>query len=205
MAHTAVWTLLVLTVAGNDRVDYGDLGVASTPWVRQFIIALLVILAVQIAFVTREKWWREVLFDRPRSAKAWMWIPAMFIVFIGVAHLANEGVSDAPTSYWIGMTLTMALVGITEELTFRGVLVVGARRQWGSERKALLWSSVLFGLFHLPNFWFGQDLDITLRQVVFTALMGTIFYSLRRASGTLILCIVLHAVYDWVLIQAAFN
>lgn len=205
VVHTAVWTLLVLTLAGEDRVTYDMLGSASTPWVRQFVIALLVILAIQVAFITREKWWSEVLRDRPRSAKLRTWIPAMFIVLVVVVKLANEGISDAPASYWVGMTMTMALVGITEELTFRGIVVVGARRQWGDERKALLWSSALFGLFHFPNWWFGQDLGVTLRQVVFTAIMGMAFYSLRRASGMLVVCIILHAAYDWVLIQSAFG
>lgn len=205
VVHVVLWTVMVLTIAGGDRVDYDRLGDGSTPWVRQFIVALLVILVVQSVFITRERWWGEVLRDRPRSAKAWMWIPPALLLLGGLARLGNDGLSDAPSSYWIGMTTAIFLVGVTEELSFRGILLVGARRQWGSERRALLLSSALFGLFHLPNWLFGQDLPTTLRQVVFTAVLGTAFYALRRASGTLFLCMILHVAYDWMLIQGAFG
>lgn len=203
--HTLVWTGLVLVLPGGDRVDYDLLGDASTPWVRQFVIALLVVLAIQIVFISREKMWSEVLRDRPRAGRFSMWLPPALVLLIGVSVLVDERISDAPIRYWIGMTATMLLVGITEEVTFRGILVVGARRRWGSEWRALLLSSVLFGLFHLPNWLLGQGLSTTIRQVIVTALMGGIFYSLRRASGTLLTCIVLHAAYDWVLIQGMFD
>lgn len=204
LVHITIWTGLVYVGAGSDRLDYDKLGESSTPWVRQFQIALLAVLVLQVAFLTRERWWGDVFRDTPRSARWWMWLPPVFIVLVGLALLTNEGVSDAPRSYWIGMTITMLLVGITEEITFRGILVVGARRQGSNERSVLLMSSALFGLFHFPNWILGQDLVDTLRQVIFTAVIGTAFYALRRASGTLMACIALHAAYDWVIIQGAF-
>ena len=85
----------------------------------------------------------------------------------------------------------------------RGIVVGGARRTWNREGFALVASSVLFGLFHLPNWLLGQSLPTTIRQVVVTALLGMVFFALRRASGTLLTCIVLHAVYDWMIIQGA--
>lgn len=202
--HVIVWTALVYGVPGNDRLDYELLGDSSTPWVRQFIVALLAVLVLQIVFISRHGMWREVMADRTRSARWLMWIPSILIVFVGVVALVDSGISDAPRAYWIGMTITMVLVGLTEEITFRGILVVGVRRTGGGEAAALLVSSLLFGLFHLPNWLLGQDLVTTLRQVVFTAVVGAAFYSLRRASGSIVACIILHAAYDWVLIQGSF-
>jgi membrane protease YdiL (CAAX protease family) len=40
-------------------------------------------------------------------------------------------------------------------------------------------------------------------QVLVTGVMGTVLYSLRRASGRLWPCVVLHAAYDWVVVQGA--
>lgn len=205
LIHVVVWTGLVFVVAGNDRVDYDLLGDGSTPWVRQFVVALVAVLVIQIVFISREKMWGDVLRDRPRSKRWWMWLPSILVAVVALAVLLDEGISDAPTSYWIGMSTTMLLVGITEEVTFRGILVAGARRTWGSEWRALVLSSGLFGLFHLPNWLLGQDFSATVRQVIVTAVMGAVFYSLRRASGTLMTCIVLHAAYDWVLIQQMFD
>lgn len=204
LVHVTVWTGLVLLVPGDDRVDYDVLGDASTPWIRQFVVALIAVLIVQIVFITRTNMWRDVLRDRPRSTSAWMWLPPTALALVGVAAFVSKGLSDAPRSYWIGMTITMFLVGLTEEITFRGIVVAGTRRAGGSESRALLVSSGLFGLFHLPNWLLGQDLSATARQVLVTAVIGTVFYALRRASGTLITCIVLHAAYDWMLIQGSF-
>lgn len=205
LLHVAVWTGLILVVPGNDRVPYDILGDATTPWVRQFHVALLAVLVLQVVYIGARGWWTEVLFDRPRSSKWWMWIAPALMVMSGLGALGSNGLSDAPGSYWVGMTITMMLVGLTEELSFRGILVTGARKAGRSERTVMLFSSVLFGLFHLPNWWLGQDLGPTLTQVVVTALVGAGLFGFRRASGSLIPCVVLHAAYDWMLIQGAFN
>jgi membrane protease YdiL (CAAX protease family) len=204
LVHTAVWTSLILVVPGKDRLDYDLLGDAATPWVRQFIVALLAVLALQIVFITREKMWADVVRDRPRSTRQWMWVPSLLIAAVGIAAVVGSGISGAPRSYWIGMSITMLLVGLTEEVTFRGILIVGVRRTGGGETKALLVSSVLFGLFHLPNGLLGQAWNTTIRQVIVTGVIGVAFYALRRASGTLLACIVLHAAYDWAVIQGSF-
>lgn len=202
--HVIVWTGLILLIPGSDRIDYEHLGDASTPWVRQFIIALVAVFVLQCIVLTRGHLWREVFVEAPRARRLWMWLPPLLLLVAGTGALLRDGLSDAPASYWIGLTTTMVLVGITEELSFRGLLLVGARREWGSERVAVVFSSVLFGLFHLPNWLLGQDGLMTVRQVGATAVLGLVFYVLRRASGTLITCIVLHTVYDWLLIQGTF-
>lgn len=203
IVHVIVWTGLVLLVPGGDGVDYDLLGDASTPWVRQFIIPLMAVLVLQSVYISRRKMWREIVRDQDRSHRKWLWLPPMLLLAAGVGVFANDGLGDASSRYWIGMTLTMLLVGVTEEITFRGIVVVGARRTWNREGFALIASSVLFGLFHLPNWLLGQSLSMTIRQVVVTALLGMVFFALRRASGTLLACIVLHAVYDWMVIQGA--
>ncbi len=204
LVHVVVWTSLVYVVAGNDRVDYDMLGDGTTPWVRQFVVALVAVLVLQILFISRQRLWAEVVVDRPRRSRKWMWFPPFLLLCAGIGVVASDGLSSAPGSYWIGMTVTMILVGLTEELTFRGILVATLRRTGSGERGVLLISSLLFGLFHLPNWILGQDFVTTVRQVAFTALFGMIFYALRRASGTLIACVVLHALYDWMIVQGAF-
>lgn len=205
LVHTVVWTTLVLLVAGDAGVDYGDIGVPSTPWVRQFVVALTVVLAMQLVYLSRTPDRSGILREPHRSTKRSAWVPPILLLLAGLGVFANDGLSDAPASWWVGMVTTMLLVGITEELTFRGILVQGLREGGSGERRVVIVSSVLFGLFHLPNFLLGQDLSTTVRQVVVTAVLGAAFHSLRRASGSLIPCMVLHAVYDWSLLQGAFG
>jgi len=203
IVHVIVWTGLVLIAPGGDRVDYDLLGDAATPWVRQFILPLTAVLALQSVYISRRKLWGEIMRDRDSSRRKWLWLPPVLLLAAGIGVVSNDGLGDASIEYWIGMTLTMLLVGVTEEITFRGIVVEGARRTWNREGFALVASSVLFGLFHLPNWLLGQSLPTTIRQVVVTALLGMVFFALRRASGTLLTCIVLHAVYDWMIIQGA--
>jgi membrane protease YdiL (CAAX protease family) len=205
IVHVALWTGLNLVVAGDDRVGFDQLGVGSTPWVRQFHVALLAVLVVQVVYMSRRGLWGRVMAENERSTRWFLWIFPMIILVLGVITFANDGVSDAPSAYWIGMTITMLLVGTTEELSFRGIVLVEGRMALGSERRALLLSSALFGLFHLPNVLLGADLDKVLAQVVFTAIIGSGFYALRRVSGSIVPCIVLHAVYDWMLLQGSFS
>ena len=205
LVHCTVWIGLVLVIPGGDRVDYVDLGSLETPWVRQFILPLLVVLALQVAVVTRLGWWKPVLRDEETSTRRGRaWIAPAIILLLGFARFSEDGfASEAGASFLFGVAVTMFLVGLTEELSFRGILLVGGRGALGSERSAFLFSSALFGLFHLPNMFIGADVGAALFQVVQTAVIGSALYSLRRASGGLVACVALHAVYDFFLVQGA--
>jgi hypothetical protein len=69
----------------------------------------------------------------------------------------------------------------------------------------MLFSSALFGLFHLPNTLLGSPLAFELVHVVQTALIGIVFYVLRRLSGRLVLPIAIHAIWDLVVLQTQWN
>jgi membrane protease YdiL (CAAX protease family) len=203
IVHTAVWIGLVRLVPGDDFVAYPDLGALGLPWIRQFVIPLLVVLALQIVLITRRGWWKQVLSDEARTTRLWMAVPPVVIAVIALSQFIADGLSDVPTHYWIGMTLTMLLVGTTEEITFRGILLVGGRQVFGREVWAFVLSSALFGLFHLPNVILGQEFSLSVVQMVSTAVIGSAFYCLRRVTGSIIPCILLHAAYDWALIQGS--
>ena len=77
----------------------------------------------------------------------------------------------------------------------RGQLIVALRSRFG-ELGVWFFSSLLFGLLHLPNTLFGTGV-FGLLQVPLSFLAGTVFYLLRRASGTLIFAMALHALWDF--------
>jgi hypothetical protein len=206
VAHVVIWIGLVRLVPGGDGVDYPDLGTLGTPWVRQFVIPLLVVLAFQVVIITRLGWWKSVLREPSRTTRRWLVVFPVVVFVLGLTRFLSDGFAgDAGSSYLIGCIVTMTLVGLTEEITFRGIQQVGARRVFTREWQAVVFASVLFGLFHTPNIVIGAEVGDALRQTVFTAIIGTAFYCLRRVSGSLIPCIVLHAVYDFLLIQGAWD
>lgn len=204
--HTVVWIGLVLLVPGDDGIDYVDVGDVSTPWVRQFIIPLLVVLVLQVLVIGRLGWQRPVLRDDERTSKQWLWVFPVVFLLLGLSTLALNGfASKASGAYLVGCAVTMLLVGATEEITFRGILLVGGRKAFGKESTAVLFSAALFGLFHLPNVFIGSAFSDAASQVVKTAILGLALYCLRRVTASLIPCIVLHAVYDFLLIQGNWD
>ena len=89
-----------------------------------------------------------------------------------------------------------AIVGFCEETTYRGLAVVGFRGGY-SEVKVWLFSSILFGLLHGANVVLGQGAGPTVRQIIFAFFIGSVFYAIRRISGTLIIPMVIHAMWDF--------
>jgi membrane protease YdiL (CAAX protease family) len=74
-------------------------------------------------------------------------------------------------------------------------------RQSGSEIQALLVSSITFGLLHGLNIVNGQGFGLTLQQVILTVFAGVSFYAARRASGSLLLAMLLHGIFDFQLLM----
>jgi membrane protease YdiL (CAAX protease family) len=60
-----------------------------------------------------------------------------------------------------------------------------------------LFSTLLFVLLHAWNLVAGQGIGATAAQIVFTFALGSVLYACRRATGTLVIPMLLHAGWDW--------
>ena len=85
-------------------------------------------------------------------------------------------------------------IGMAEELYFRGILC----NIWLKKGpvRAMVVSSVLFGVCHLLNIAGGSGLAVTLLQICFAILYGLVFALIFIRSGSLIPCVLLHALHD---------
>ena len=86
-------------------------------------------------------------------------------------------------------------VGFGEEMINRGTLLVGLRTKY-TEGKVWFFSTLAFASLHLPNALFGADLLPTIAQFFFAFIVGSLLYSIRRISGTLLLAMFLHGLWD---------
>lgn len=89
-----------------------------------------------------------------------------------------------PTSWWGGWSALFALVlvaPLTEELLFRGWLLQDLKDQYG-RRKALLWSSLLFGLVHLE-----------LSAILYATLGGLVLGAVALRTKSTLASIAMHA------------
>ena len=110
------------------------------------------------------------------------------------------------TNLWRGVTMnltiassilhiiSMCCVGFLEEVIFRGLLFNGMRKE--NEKTAILVSSLTFGMGHIVNLLSGADLLATLLQVCYATAIGFLFTVMFLKSGSLIPCIVAHAVVN---------
>ena len=176
-------------------VDYD--AVADSPEnVRNAIVIPLAVAAVLLVIVTSVfGWWRPVLRERRRAGGWLIAVPiVIFLALLAGLDYANLADLDTELLLWIGVAV--ALVGFCEELVYRGLLVVSFRSTL-AEPMVWLWSSVAFGLLHSINFLLGQDLGPTIQQVIVTFIIGSAFYISRRATGMLVVPMILHLMWDY--------
>ena len=177
-------------------LDYDAVGESTSTVVKGIVIPVAlgaVFLAVATSYLG---WWGPAIREELR-APTWLWaVPAVMVLPGLGALLGGLGPSDRAGTYLLALGVGTLLVGFSEELLTRGTGLVGLRGGFG---EALSWffSCLIFGLIHAVNVFFGQAIGTTVQQIVFAFLAGTVFYITRRVSGTLIVCMLLHAWIDF--------
>ncbi len=106
----------------------------------------------------------------------------------------------ASTSIWY-IVGTIFLVCFKEEFIFRYLFLWPLMNYRGSTRtrtfRAVLISSIFFGLWHLQNLY-GQTLIMTLLQVLFAFTFGMVVAVIAMYTGTIWIGIILHSLIDLV-------
>jgi membrane protease YdiL (CAAX protease family) len=143
------------------------------------------------------------VFGRCRKGSWKVFLPALMIAVNNLPILALvSGAASVtkPELIWL-FALECLLIGLFEELTFRGVLFPLLLENRRSSTRAIFWttafSSALFGLIHLINLLEGAGIGATLLQVGYSFLIGGMCAIVLLKTGNLLLCILLHAVYDF--------
>lgn len=86
-------------------------------------------------------------------------------------------------------------IGMAEEIYFRGI-ICGLWREHGTI-KAMILSSVLFGLSHLLNIAGGAEFVETILQICFALVYGMVFALIFAEGHSLFPCVLLHALHDF--------
>ncbi len=190
-----------LFTIGGERIDYGDLfsSTRAEPFIRQVFLPHLTIAILTIVALTRYRMWGEIRLNLPRGRHGWVIAIATIAAVVSVIDFSYFGEGGGP---WGGFAalLAFAMVGINEELLFRGFGLAGFTRLYGLKR-ALLLSSSLFGLAHASNLFLGQSLRSTIGQVVATTIMGLLFGLFALLTRSLIAPMILHGVWDFMLVS----
>jgi hypothetical protein len=191
-----VYAVLVVTAWGLLGVDYTTISSTTENVLRGIVVPVGAGAVFLAGYASWLGWWQPALRERERVAPRWtLVVPALMVVTASLTLVSAE-LSVLSAGHLAVLAVGTLLVGFSEELLTRGLLLVGFR---GSVSEALswFWTSFLFGLIHAVNLFFGQSALDTMQQVVSAFLFGSALYVTRMATGALVAAMLVHAFWDF--------
>lgn len=183
----AVLTIVVYVVSMGTLRNLGD----DSPWMT---LGLLLFCAALLLFVKKNALMEKYgLSAWARNSRAMLWFIPLWI--IASCNLWNGVSVKYPFPGQAFAVLSMALVGVAEEVVFRGFLFKAMLKN-DSARSAILVSSITFGMGHIVNLLTGHDLSETLAQIAFAVAVGFVLTMAFYKSGSLLPNILMHSAVD---------
>ncbi|MDN3241053.1 type II CAAX endopeptidase family protein [Glycomyces tritici] len=186
--------LLVETLFG-DAIGDDPFGDATTLFLAM-ALPLLVGSALLLAAVAALRWFGPLFGRQPVRGRAWMWIAPVVVVLAAAARAAGTDYEQYSGGVIALTYATGLLIGFTEEILARGIVIGMLRRAGRSEPAVMLLSSLLFALMHATNIVSGQALGTVLATMGFAFVFGVAMYLTLRVTGFLVWPMLLHAVTD---------
>jgi hypothetical protein len=182
-----LWILCYCAVTIPIRGEYGDGSLPSLIGLSAVAAALAVVSSVI------PLWKKLGVAARPQNLRLCLYFLPMWLLTTGNIW---DGFQPQYTgaSLWYALG-SMALVGFVEEMIFRGFLFRALLKKDGP-RVAVIVSAVTFGIGHIVNILAGMDVARNLIMVVFAVAWGFIFTMVYYKGGSLLPCIIAHAVVD---------
>ena len=116
------------------------------------------------------------------------------LLLIGTVNLRNGISINNSKGEIICHILTMINVGFIEEIIFRGFLFKMMSKN--NVKRAIIVSSITFGIGHIVNLLNGADLIPTLMQICYAISLGYLFVIIFYKSKSLIPCIITHSLIN---------
>ena len=164
--------------------------------VRGIILSIGLGAVLLVIVTTWVGWWQAALGEGVRVGPAWVLVVPVLLGLIALVNIASIDFRSPQARLVPWILVGTLIVGFAEELVTRGTLVVGLRDGGVGEVWVWLITSALFALLHAMNALFGQSTQKTLVQVVMTFFAGTAFYVTLMTTGSLVVGMVLHALWD---------
>lgn len=163
------------------------------------VVAGLVVLAI----ATRVLGLRGPYFGPPdpRATARLIWFPILTLLPF---YAIGFAIGLPPPRALLYLAVNTALVALSEEWMFRGVLFHGLRsrlRIW----PAVALTSVLFGSVHVLNAFALGDLRLAMAQAVAAAMTGLLLIALMLRTGSIWTAVVYHMVWNFGVLLVAYE
>ena len=160
------------------------------------VIFLPVAIGVAI-WATRTQRWHQLGFRRINTHGGTSVVAFMPLVVVAVLTAATTGGPAVLTSAtWLGIAGLVLLVAFIEETIFRSIFIAILSSRGTTQ--AIIVSTIAFSLAHSVNVLTGQDLDATIRQVVFALAYGLAASCIYVRTGSIWPTLIFHVVFNFI-------
>lgn len=128
------------------------------------------------------------------NKKVWWYIPLFVVEIIPIA-VAGFSTEVTLVQYAILLFFTTA-VGFNEEIYFRGLAFKFLEEK--GRRRAIVCTSVIFGILHLANALNGKNALYLVLQMLFAFMAGFVLVEIVSISKSLWIVIIWHAAHDYI-------
>jgi membrane protease YdiL (CAAX protease family) len=203
VGYIAIMAVGMFTSGHVFGITYGD------PTMVYVLIGFEVILSLYAVVMARRLFRHWHCGFSPIDWSGMWWLVPNFLIMAALFAVVLSSGSVELSGLALLIIVTMILVGFSEELMFRGVVLRGGLCEV-STGQAILISAVLFSLLHSVNVLAFVPLDGMLQQLVLTFVFGLAMACYALRVNSLIPLIVFHALWDMVqflgeLYQAEFG
>ena len=122
------------------------------------------------------------------AARMWFYLPLVVCAALPLFFGIGLKLPPATTAFH---TVSMLFVGFLEEVIFRGFLFKGICKS--NVTRAIVISSVTFGIGHIVNLFNGYNIFSNIVQIVFAVAVGFLLVFIFHRTGSLIACIGFHS------------
>lgn len=179
--------LIIIYVVANSYIMQ-KFGYTSYQSVIVNTIMSVLIIALIIS-TKRAKYYGITKAENPR--KFLYFIP---LIIISLFNLRNGIHFNNTPNEIVFHILTMINVGFLEEIIFRGFLFKMMEKN--NVKKAIIVSSITFGIGHIVNLLNGADLLPTILQICYAIAIGYMLVMVFYKSKSIIPCIVFHGIFN---------
>ena len=157
-------------------------------------ITILAYVGYKVMNPLKRPFLRSVLFAIPAFVVAVNNLP-IYPLATGIAGVTS------PLWQVLLLALECLMVGLFEEVCFRGVIFLGfleKRRATTKDRfVAIILSSAVFGAVHLINIFLGASPGAVLMQIGYSFLIGAMCSVVLMKTANLWLCVLIHAIFNF--------
>lgn len=168
-----------------------------------FIVIIPIILIFKNKYIFTQK--RDNIFKSLLIA----WPIIIYSIITLINSMIETNISNINGYELVALILLTFTIGLFEEIMCRGWIQNEFIERFGKDRKGVIFSiiisGIIFGIIHITNIFYGQDLSTTLMQILTATISGAAYGAIYYKTKNIWSVVILHGLWDFSLFFANIN